>query len=88
MHYEEEAERRCAFHEAIAAGMVPGYGAADGAALHFVGSELSEVVSSRPRASAVHVSRDAQGAIVERSLAARYLGASPVTLREGQAIAA
>jgi hypothetical protein len=68
--------------------MVPGYGAADGAALHFVGSELSEVVSSRPRASAVHVSRDAQGAIVERSLAARYLGASPVTLREGQAIAA
>jgi peptidase E len=87
VHYEEEAERRSAFHEAIAAGMVPGYGASDGAALHFVGQELAEVVSSRPRAAAVHVSRDPGGAIVERELPVRYLG-DPVPLREGEAIAA
>ena len=68
--------------------MVPGYGASDGAALHFVGKELAEVVSSRPRAAAVHVSRDAEGAIIERDLAVRYLGATPVALREGEAIAA
>ena len=85
---EEEADRRSAFHEAIAAGMVPGYGASDGAALHFVGKELAEVVSSRPCSSAVHVCRDAEGAIIERELGVRYLGATPVPLREGEAIAA
>jgi hypothetical protein len=88
VHYEEEAERRSAFHEAIAAGMVPGYGASDGAALHFVGQELSEVVSSRPGARAVHVSRAPDGAIVERELGVRYLGVSPVALPQGEAIAA
>jgi hypothetical protein len=88
VHYEEELERRSAFHEAIAAGMVPGYGASDGAALHFVGQELAEVVSSQPRASAMHVSRDPEGQIIERELAVRYLGATPVPLREGEAIAA
>jgi peptidase E len=78
VHYEEEEERRSAFHGAIAAGMVPGYGASDGAALHFVGQELAEVVSSRRHATAVHVSRDADGEVSERLLPVRYLGASPV----------
>ena len=90
VHYEEEADRRSAFHSAIAAGMVPGYGVSDGTALHFVGQELAEAVSSRPRASAVHVSRDADGAVVERRLAVRYLGTGPVPVlaSEGEAIAA
>jgi dipeptidase E len=88
VHYEEEADRRSAFHDAIVAGMTPGYGASDGAALHFVGKELAEVVSSRPSATAVHVSGDAKGAVIERSLGVRYLGATPVTLLDGEAIAA
>lgn len=94
VHYEEEADRRSAFHAAIAAGMVPGYGVSDGAALHFVGLELAEVVGSRPRATAVHVSRDADGAVVERRLSVRYLGPAhpagpvPVAAPEGEAIAA
>jgi hypothetical protein len=35
--------------------MTPGYAADDGAALHFVGSELDRVVSSRPGARAYRV---------------------------------
>jgi hypothetical protein len=34
------------------------------------------------------VSRDTEGEIIERELAVRYLGATPVALREGEAIAA
>ena len=39
-----------AFLDAVAGGMPPGYGVGDAAALHFVGTELAEVVSSRPEA--------------------------------------
>ena len=48
VHYNEEPGRRTAFLDAIADGMPAGYGVGDGAALHFVGTELAEVVSSRP----------------------------------------
>ena len=49
------AERRAAYRAAIADGMPPGYAAGDGAALHFVGTELARVVSSRPKARAYRV---------------------------------
>lgn len=42
VHYTEEPGRRSAFTQAIAEGMAPGYGVADGAALHFVGQRLHE----------------------------------------------
>jgi peptidase E len=74
VHYCEEPGRRDAFRDAIAAGMAPGYGAGDGAALHFVGNELAEVIGSRPGARAVHLSAAADGSVVERELPARYLG--------------
>jgi peptidase E len=65
-------KRRDAFARAVADGTVgPGYGAEDGAALHFAGTELAEVVSSRPKARAFQV--DAEG---EHPLRARYLGAA------------
>lgn len=73
VHYCDEPDRRSAFHEAIAAGMAPGYGVGDAAALHFVGTELAEVVCSRPDARAVHVSAAGDG-VVERELPTRYLG--------------
>jgi dipeptidase E len=75
VHYREEPGRRAAFTEAIASGMAPGYGVEDGAALHFVGTELKEVVCSRPGARAAYVSADARGQVVERELPARFLGA-------------
>lgn len=74
VHYDEESGRRSAFRDAIRSGMSPGYGAGDGAALHFVGTELEEVICSRPGAHAFYVSTDVRGQVVERELPARYLG--------------
>lgn len=74
VHYDAEPGRREAFHGAIAAGMSPGYAATDGAALHFVGSELAEAIASQPGGRAYFVSADGAGGVVERKLACRYLG--------------
>jgi dipeptidase E len=74
VHYDEKPERRAAYLAAIADGMTAGYGTGDGAALHFVGTELAEVVGSRPTARAYRVA--AQGAdVTESELATRFLGA-------------
>jgi dipeptidase E len=75
VHYNEEQGRRDAFLQAIGEGLPAGYGAGDSAALHFVGTELAEVVSSRPSATASFVSRGLDGAVGERVLPVRYLGA-------------
>jgi dipeptidase E len=73
-HYDGEAERRPAFHRAIADGLPAGYAADDGAALHFVGAQLVEAVSSRRAARAYRVElRD--GEVVEEALPTRFLGA-------------
>jgi dipeptidase E len=97
VHYAEEPGRRTAFEQAVADGIRPGYGAGDGTALRFVGTELAEVVSSRPDARALYVSSDEDGGTIERELAVRYLGppASPAApasparaLRTDEAIAA
>jgi peptidase E len=88
VHYDAEAGRRGAFHAGIAAGMPAGYAAGDGAALHFVGSELVEAIASRPGARAYFVARDGHRGVAERELAARYLGhASSVSSSELGAVA-
>ncbi len=81
-HYHEEPGRRDGFTAAVAAGLAPGYGAGDSAALHFLGTELHEVVSSRPEARAMYVCPDGNGGAIERELAVRYLGA-PAALCAG-----
>ena len=73
VHYEDKPERRAAFLTAIADGMPAGYGTGDGAALHFVGTDLAHVVSSRPNARAYHVAPDGPE-VTETALAAQYLG--------------
>ena len=78
VHYDKELRRRPDFQAAIAAGMPPGWGADDGAALHFVGPRLARVVSSRPHAGAYRVEA-VGGEAVESPLATEYLGA-PVSL--------
>ena len=78
VHYDKEPRRRPDFQAAIAAGMAPGWAADDGAALHFMGSRLSRVVTSRPKAGAT-ASRRVGGETVETPLATEYLGA-PVSL--------
>jgi dipeptidase E len=72
-HYDGEAGRRPAFHELVASGVLDdGWAADDGAALVFAGTELDEVVASRPEAAAYRVERVA-GGVTERLLPARRL---------------
>jgi peptidase E len=74
-HYDGEENRRPVYHRLIAEGAIPaGYAADDGAALVFRGTELAEVVASRPDARAYRVERGADGAAIETELATRYLG--------------
>jgi peptidase E len=74
VHYEEEPARRPAYHAALLSGALPaGYAASDGAALHFVGTDLHRVVLSRPQACAYRVEA-AGGTVTEQPLAADHLG--------------
>ncbi len=72
-HYDGEVGRRPAYHRFIKDGMPNGYAADDGAALHFIGTELAEVVTSRPKAKAYRVEKDGES-IVETELRCRFLG--------------
>jgi peptidase E len=73
-HFDSEPSRRDAFHRELLAGMQPGFAADDGAALHFVGTQLHRVVSSRPHARA-YALRRAGERVVEEELRTEYLGA-------------
>ena len=73
-HYDSEPRRRPTFQALVADGRLPaGYAADDGAALHFVGTELVDVVSSRRAAAAFRV-EEQDGEAREERLAARFLG--------------
>lgn len=74
-HYDGEPDRRPQYHRAIAGGMQAGYAADDGAALHFCGQQLVEVVSSRPQAAAYRVERIGED-VTESRLPVRFLGAA------------
>jgi peptidase E len=73
-HFDGEPDRRPRYHALVQAGFPGGYAADDGAALHFTGDELTEVVSSRRGAAAYRIEMDG-GQVVERRLATRFLGA-------------
>jgi peptidase E len=74
VHYDAEPRRREEYRRFVGDGMRPGYATDDGAALHFVGKELTRVVASRPRARAYRV-EPVDGEVVETPLAVDYLGA-------------
>jgi dipeptidase E len=64
--------RQASFIRFLREGMCGGYAAEDGAALHFVGQELSHVVSSRPKAFGYRL--DVTGRrMVEMRIATAYL---------------
>jgi len=74
-HYDGEEERRPVYRRLVAGGeLAGGWAADDGAALVFAGTELAEVVCSRPDAAAYRVTRDGDGAVREERVAARFLG--------------
>jgi dipeptidase E len=70
VHYDAEPRRREEYLRFVGDGMRAGYAAEDGAALHFEGTELARVVSSRAHARAFRVGPDG-----EDELRATYLGA-------------
>lgn len=73
-HYDEEVERRPAYHHFIESNQLkPGYAAEDGVAIHFVEQEMVKVVSSRPNAKAYQVLREET--VIERQLETEFLGA-------------
>jgi peptidase E len=67
-HYDGEERRRPVYTQLVADGLAPGIAADDDVGVHFVGTELREVVTSRGGATAYRVSSDG-----ERPLEARVL---------------
>lgn len=72
-HYDGESDRQSAYPRAIAEGMLDGYAADDGVALHFQGKTLVEAVSSREGAAAYRVEK-VDGQVKQTRLQTRYLG--------------
>jgi dipeptidase E len=68
-HYDGEERRRPVYTRLVAEGVAPGVAADDDVALHYVGTDLQEVVSSRRGAAAYRVGPDG-----ERQLETRLLG--------------
>ncbi|MEP6973605.1 MAG: peptidase E [Actinomycetota bacterium] len=77
-HFDSEPERRPLFHQLVAEGTLPsGVGCDDFAAVHLVGTELSEVVASRERAGAYRIARSEGGDVREEALpVTRLIGAA------------
>jgi dipeptidase E len=68
-HYDGEERRRPVYRELVAGGFPAGYAADDHAALHFVGTELREVVSAREGARGYRVEAGSETPIEARLLA-------------------
>jgi peptidase E len=75
-HYDSEPRRRPAFHALVGDGTLPaGLACDDGAAAHFAGATLNEIVTDRPGATGYRVSRAEDGAVAETALQPRLLEA-------------
>ena len=73
VHFEFGSSRHTAYENEIKAGLTPGYAATDGAALHFIGTELAQVVASRPEARAYRLEMRGDRPYTTQ-IATRYLG--------------
>ena len=73
VHYSTESARRGALHSWLRQGMPAAYAADDGAALHFVGNDVAQVVASRPDARAYRIELR-HDRVVTIQLGTRYLG--------------
>jgi peptidase E len=67
-HYDGEERRRPRYRELVDGGFPAGYAADDGAALHFAGTELREVLSVRDGATAYRVEPGAETALDARPI--------------------
>jgi peptidase E len=72
-HYDAEADRRPAFHRLVETKQIQGGIATDeGAAVHYIDSEIHRIVSSRQNAKAYSVSFNQK--VIETELKTEYLG--------------
>jgi dipeptidase E len=67
-HYDGEERRRPVYAQLVADGFAPGIAADDDVGVHFVGTELREVVTSREEATAYRVTRDGEELLQARLL--------------------
>ncbi len=73
-HYDSEPARRPEFQRMISSGeLPPGIACDDLAAVHFVGTEFAEALTTSPEAAVYRVDRDAGRSASEHQLAARLL---------------
>ncbi|BAC13244.1 Type 1 glutamine amidotransferase-like domain-containing protein [Oceanobacillus iheyensis] len=73
-HYDGEKNRRPIYQYLIESQQIKsGYGVDDGVALHFVGTDLQSIVSSRPSSSAYKVFLE-DNKVMEKTLKVNYLG--------------
>ncbi len=68
-HYDGEERRRPRYRELIDGDFPEGIAADDGVGLHYVGTQLAEVVTCRPGATAYRVTRDGEERLDARLLA-------------------
>lgn len=71
-HYDTEEQRRPTYRRLVSEGLAPGYAVEEDVGLHFVGSDLAEVVTSRPGALAFRVEKSGDD-VLERDLPFRSL---------------
>ncbi len=76
VHYDAEPQRRIEYHRFVGDGMRPGFAADDGVALHFRGTLLERVLSSRDDGLAYRVEPVGR-TVVEFPLEVAHLTASP-----------
>lgn len=75
VHYDSEEQRRPLLQKLIADQTLPdGYATDNGVGLHYVGTDLHEVVSETKGAAAYRVERTADGQVKETRLEPRLLG--------------
>ena len=75
VHYDSEEQRRPLLHSLVANQTLPlSYATDDGVGLHYVGTELHEVLSDRDDAFGYRVERNADGSVTETRLETRKLG--------------
>jgi dipeptidase E len=72
-HYAAEPGRRPLYQALVAEGFPTGIACDDLAAVHYVGTDVAEVVASDPTARAYRVDRGTDGSVAEEALPARPL---------------
>jgi peptidase E len=74
VHYNSEEQRRPLYQRLIGDDTLPaGWATDDGVGLHFVGTELHQVVAEVPDAAAYRVERNTSGEVIETRLEPRLL---------------